>query len=88
MLVSASAIMVRPWNASSKAMMPGRPVWARAIFTAFSTASAPVFTNNVFLGNLPGVSCVQPLRQADVAFVWRHLNTGMKKPVELRSHRR
>ena len=36
-------------------MMPERPVWARAIFTAFSTASAPLFTNNVFLGNLPGV---------------------------------
>src|SRR4051812_12840483 len=42
-------------EASSNAIMPGRPVWARAILTAFSTASAPVFTNSVFFGNFPGV---------------------------------
>ncbi|MNR33945.1 hypothetical protein D3C85_1516730 [compost metagenome] len=40
--VSAMPISVRPWKPPPKAMMPGRPVAARAIFTAFSTASAPV----------------------------------------------
>ena len=29
---------------------------ARAIFTAFSTASAPEFTNIVFFGKSPGTS--------------------------------
>lgn len=33
---------------------PGLPVWARAIFTAFSTASAPVVTSSVFLAQSPG----------------------------------
>ena len=37
-------------------MTPGRPVAARAIFTAFSTASAPVVTSSVFLGASPGAS--------------------------------
>ena len=32
---------VRPWNALSKTTTAGRPVAARAILTAFSTASAP-----------------------------------------------
>ena len=35
------AISVRPWNAPSYAMTASRPVAARAILTAFSTASAP-----------------------------------------------
>ena len=38
--VSASAPIVRPWNASSAAMMWGRPV-RRAILNAASLASAP-----------------------------------------------
>jgi len=47
---------VRPWNAPPKAMTPERPVAPRAILTAFSTASAPVVTNTVFLAKSPGVS--------------------------------
>src|SRR5258708_30657758 len=39
-------------------MMAGRPVAARAILTAFSTASAPLFTSSVFLANVPGVISV------------------------------
>ena len=35
-------------------MTPRRPVWERAILTAFSTASAPVVTNMVFFGDGPG----------------------------------
>ena len=38
---------VRPWNALSKTSTAGRPVAARAIFTAFSTASAPEFTSRL-----------------------------------------
>ncbi|MNN27576.1 hypothetical protein D3C81_1411150 [compost metagenome] len=33
---------------------PARPVAARAIFTAFSTASEPVVTSRVFLAKSPG----------------------------------
>jgi hypothetical protein len=40
--VIAEDSRVRPWKPPAKAMMPGRPVAARAIFTAFSVASAPV----------------------------------------------
>src|SRR5260221_7190834 len=39
-------------------MMAGRPVASRAILTAFSTASAPLFTSSVFLANVPGVISV------------------------------
>ena len=38
---------VRPWNACPNATTPLRPVAWRAIFTAFSTASAPEFTSIV-----------------------------------------
>ena len=50
------ASSVRPWNAPPKLMTPVRPVCTRAIFTAFSTASAPVVTKRVFFGVLPGAS--------------------------------
>ena len=48
--VSAMPISVRPWNAPVNAITPGRPVAARAILIAFSTASAPVVKNAVFFG--------------------------------------
>src|SRR4051812_7965767 len=41
---------VRPWNALSNTTTAGRPVAARAILTAFSTASAPVLSSTVFCG--------------------------------------
>ena len=47
---------VRPWNARSKTITPGRPVAARAILTAFSTASAPELTSSVFVSLSPGQS--------------------------------
>ncbi|MCY1534675.1 hypothetical protein D9M68_700550 [compost metagenome] len=47
---------VRPWKPPEKAMTAWRPVEARAILTAFSTASAPVVTKIVFLAKSPGVS--------------------------------
>jgi hypothetical protein len=39
--VIVSASSVRPWKAPSKAITAARPVWSRASFTAFSTASVP-----------------------------------------------
>src|SRR3954454_169683 len=54
--VSVIAIMVRPWNACPNATTPLRPVACRAIFTAFSTASAPEFTSMVRFTWSPGVS--------------------------------
>ena len=38
---------VRPWNAPEKTMMFGRFAKALAIFTAFSSASAPLFAKYV-----------------------------------------
>ena len=54
--VSDIASSVRPWNAWSNVTIAWRPVALRAIFTAFSTASAPEFANIVFLGASPGAS--------------------------------
>jgi len=53
--VSDMPMNVRPWNAPVSAITPGRPVCARAILMAFSTASAPVVKNAVFLACAPGV---------------------------------
>ena len=47
---------VRPWKPPPKAITPERPVWARAILMAFSTASAPVVTKMDFFGVGPGAS--------------------------------
>jgi hypothetical protein len=46
--------LVRPWNAWSKTITAGRPVAVRAIFTAFSTASAPEFRRSDFVSRSPG----------------------------------
>ncbi len=46
---------VRPWKAWSKTTTASRPVAARAIFTAFSSASAPLLTSIVFFAKRPGV---------------------------------
>ena len=48
--------MLRPWNAPVKAMTAERPVAARAILTAFSTASAPVVKRMVLAAPLNGAS--------------------------------
>ncbi len=47
--MSAIVRLVRPWKAPSKHTIPGRPVTARAILTAFSTASAPELKKATFL---------------------------------------
>ncbi len=46
----------RPWNAWSNTTTAGRPVAARAYFTAFSTASAPVLNKAVRFSWSPGVT--------------------------------
>ena len=52
--MSVIPISVRPWNAWSKAITAVLPVALRAIFTAFSTASAPEFANIVRFSKSPG----------------------------------
>ena len=47
---------VRPWKPPLNETIPGRPVYARATFTAFSTASAPVETSIVLAGLATGAS--------------------------------
>ena len=44
--------------ATVKVMMPGRRVKERAIFTAFSSASAPLLSSSVFFAKLPGASAL------------------------------
>ena len=43
--VIAMVRLVRPWYPWSNTTTASRPVCARAIFTAFSTASAPEFSS-------------------------------------------
>jgi hypothetical protein len=45
-------------EAATEGDQPERPVAARAILTAFSTASAPVLTRNDFFGVLPGAAAL------------------------------
>jgi len=51
-------MIVRPWKPPVKAMTPERPVAARAIFTAFSVASAPVVKNTDLSGSEIGASAL------------------------------
>jgi hypothetical protein len=48
-------MFVRPWNAWSSTTSARRPVKRRAIFAAFSTASAPEFTRTECFSCVPGV---------------------------------
>ena len=56
MPVSAVVSSVRPWKPPVNAITPERPVAARAILTAFSTASAPVVNSTVLAGPSMGAS--------------------------------
>ena len=53
--VSAMVRLVRPWYAWSNATTACRLVACRAIFTAFSTASAPELNSAERLSCVPGV---------------------------------
>jgi len=50
---------------------------------AFSTASAPVVRNMVFLGLAPGASAFKLLGEGDVALVRSHLKAGMYELFQL-----
>lgn len=54
--VSAIVRLVRPWYPWSNTTTACRLVYARAIFTAFSTASAPELNSADFFAWSPGVS--------------------------------
>ena len=77
--VSDRPSSVRPWNAWSNATTAGRPVAARAIFTAFSTASAPEFTSIDRFSPGHGRAGVQLLAHRDVALVRRHLEARVQE---------
>jgi hypothetical protein len=47
---------VRPWKLPRKLITAGRPVKARAILTAFSTASAPVLKKIAFFSPFSGAT--------------------------------
>ena len=55
LLVIVIVINVRPWKPLENAIIPGLFVYLRAIFTAFSTASAPLFKNSTCLSNFPAL---------------------------------
>ena len=69
---------VRPWNAWSNATTAERPVALRAIFTAFSTASAPEFANIVFAATVDRRERVQPLGELDVRLVRGHVEARVR----------
>jgi hypothetical protein len=52
--VSVMVSSVRPWKPPLKEMTADRPVAVRAIFTAFSMASAPVVNSTLFAAPLNG----------------------------------
>ncbi len=79
--------MVRPWKASSKAMIAGRFVYARAIFTAFSTGLGSTVNEESLLWKLAGRDFVHALGKADVAFIGRDLDAGVEEFFELSTHR-
>ena len=60
---------MRPWKARSKTTTAGRPVAARAILTAFSTASAPELTSSDFASAVAGPELGQPAADLDVGLV-------------------
>ena len=67
---------MRPWNAWSKATIALRPVALRAIFTAFSTASAPELANIVLAGPSIGTSALSRSASSmygSFAVTWKHV---------------
>ncbi|MDT4874847.1 hypothetical protein FQZ97_1101750 [compost metagenome] len=64
--MSETANRLRPWKAPPNATMPLRPVAARAIFIAFSIASAPVEKKAVFTG--PSIGTIVLMRSASATY--------------------
>ena len=58
-----------------------RPVYLRASFTAFSTASAPLLASSVFFGKVAGRDFVQQFRQLDVRLIGGDQRAGMNELV-------
>ena len=79
-------MIVRPWNPPEKAMTAARPVAARAILTAFSTASAPVDISTRLVRALAGRERVQLLAERDIRLIRRDLEAGVGDLVELGAH--
>ena len=75
--VSVSASSVRPWKPPSNAITAGRFVYARANFTAFSTASAPALKNAAFVGAGDRRERAEPLGELDVDLVRHDREVGV-----------
>ena len=77
--VSETAISVRPWKAPLNAITPGRPVASRAIFTAFSTASAPELKKAARAGAAERRDREQALGELDVHLVRDDREVGVRE---------
>ena len=87
MLVSDIVSSVRPWNARSNAITAGRPVAARAILTAFSTASAPEFSSTLLYSAAAGIELGQPPADLGVGLVHPDHEALVQVAVDLRVDR-
>ena len=70
---------VRPWKPCSKQSTAPRFVQPRAIFTAFSTASAPVETSSARFSKSPGVMPHERFGHLDVGLVAHHLEADVRE---------
>ncbi len=75
--------MVRPWKASSKAMIPDRPgVGARNLHRIFHRFRAGVHEQRL-LWKFAGSDFVHPLGKTYVVLVRRDLHAGVEKFIQL-----
>ena len=85
--VIAIVRLVRPWYAWSSTSTASRPVARRAIFTAFSTASAPEFTSTERFSWSPGVSRASASHTATYSSYGLIMKQVCVKSRGLRAHR-
>ena len=81
--MSESDRSVRPWKAPSNPITAGRPVYARANLTAFSTASVPALKNAAFAGTVNGCEREQPLGKLCVDLVRDDGVVGVSEALQL-----
>ena len=78
--------MVRPWKASSKAMIAGTLGVSAGNLDCVLYRFRAAVDENSFLGKFSRRDFVHPLGEADVAFVGRDLDAGVQESVELVAH--
>ena len=75
--------MVRPWKASSKAMIAGRFGVGSGDLDGVLDSFGAAVNKESLLREFSGRDFVHALGETDVAFIGRDLNAGMKKFIEL-----